>query len=172
MYSSDDGMCCCGLCGSISSSCLRSRLRAAPGHVIGGVGLYHKGWDRFRQKMGAEPPGGGKDWKPGSVSSHLTNLSDTRVHARGRAASPPPRVWVPWGTSPHMPKVIEPSKRSRDLDKGLLVWHTQLQEDFYAPVRGGRWGTSNHELAANPGLPAAKRLGAAQRARPRQRSGK
>ena len=35
MNSSDDGMCCCGFWVRISSSCLRSRLRAAPGHVIG-----------------------------------------------------------------------------------------------------------------------------------------
>ena len=50
----------------------------------------------------------------------------------GGAASPPPRVWVPWGTNPHARRVRAPRKKEkRDLDKGLLVWHTQPQADLY-----------------------------------------
>ena len=84
----------------------------------------------------------------------------------GGAAPPPPRAWVPCRGC----KTFE--NTSGDLDKGQLVWHTQPQEDLYALVRGGGWGTSNHELATNPGKPTARRLRAARRARPRQRCGK
>ena len=36
--------------------------------------FYHKGLDWFRHKMGAESPGGGKDWKLASMRPPLAKL--------------------------------------------------------------------------------------------------